>query len=147
MKVAKVISIIILLSGVVLQGFPLFAEEILEIQDETVIFPEPTTLEEELMLLPETTGLIDLEPEVAVNSQGYDRIVSETLTEEEVLEALGALSMSERAVERGLAVYIAGSYGVMGDILRKALSDPDEAVRGEALFYLPKIFAGVFAEN
>jgi hypothetical protein len=82
----------------------------------------------------ETDIVIEPVPEKTVTSDYYDMLVGQTLTEEEVLEALQGLMKSEHAVERALAVNIAGTSHI-NDVLFSALSDKDESVRNEAEFF------------
>ncbi len=114
------------------------AEEIV-LPEVDEIFYEQDGVSEDIALLPEEHDtVIELSPEVIVESLNYYALSEETLTEEEVLEALSGLLRSEHAVERALAVHIAGTGRITGIILN-ALSDADEAVRNEAEFFTHRL--------
>lgn len=103
------------------------------------IFYEPETISEHIALLPEEQdAIVELTPEVIVYSINYDMLAGQTLTEEEVLEALAGLSAGEHAVERALAVNIAGTKRI-NEVVFNALLDTDESVRNEAEFFSSKL--------
>ncbi len=131
--------IIAMIGGGLMIGGIVGAEEITLSGVDHEIFYEPETISEHIALLPEEHNItVELVPEVIVESTSYYMLSNETLTEEEVLEALAGLLRSEHAVERALAVNIAGTGRINGIILG-SLSDTDESVRNEAEFFGSKL--------
>lgn len=82
-------------------------------------------------------------PEKVIASEYYNIIATQTLTEEEVLEALAGLSRGESAVERALAVNIAGSNHLY-EFVFNALTDNEESVRTEAEFFSKRLLLTAF---
>lgn len=82
-------------------------------------------------------------PEKVIASEYYNIIATQTLTEEEVLEALAGLSRGESAVERALAVNIAGSAHLY-EFVFNALTDNEESVRTEAEFFSKRLLLTAF---
>lgn len=129
------VILITVVTGLLMIGSNAGADEIILGSVDVGIFYEPETMSEHIALLPEEQdSVVDVTPEVIVYSVNYDRIAGQTLTEEEVLDALAGLLAGEHAVERAVAVNIAG-ISQINEVIFSALSDTDESVRNEAEYF------------